>query len=372
MQRYALAIVGGGAAGLLAGVRAGERMPGQRVVVLEANQRVGRKLLATGNGRCNLENLQASPACYFGDSRAAAPLLALYPPGRVLAYFQSLGLVCRTLADGRVYPYSNQASSVLNILRKRLAERHVEERCGFPVRGIDRRGEGYLLTAAHGEQLWARRILLAPGGAAQTQAQSGYTLARSLWHTVTPLHPALVPVEVREQRVVRALKGVRIPAAVRLERKGKCLMETRGEVQFTQTALSGICVFEFSRLVRSGDILSLDLVPEYSLSRLEQLTGGSLEGVLPKALYQACPFGEVKHFRFTAAQAGPMRQAQVTAGGVPLREIDARCGSLVSPGVWLCGELLNLDGRCGGFNLHWAWITALAAVEAIAKGDDAE
>lgn len=370
MQKYRLAVIGGGAAGLLGAVRAGQLIGGRHVVVLEAGPRVGRKLLATGNGHCNLTNLHVAPAQYYGDVAAAAPLLALYSPQRIIGYFQSLGLLCRVQTEGRVYPYSNQASTVLNILRENLQAHGVEERCGFPMKQIRRKEGGFLLTAVDGAQVYAQRVLLCTGGAAQTGTMSGYTIARQLGHTVTPLHAGLAPVEVQETKRIRALKGVRAQAAVTLWRGKKRLAHTEGEVQFTERALSGICIFTFSRMVQSGDVIALDLVPDYTLPRLRELTGGSLDGVLHKALARACPFDQCKDFRFTVAQVAPLRQAQITAGGVPLAQLDARCGSLRSPGAWLAGEILNLDGKCGGFNLHWAWTTALAAAEAIAKEEN--
>lgn len=367
MQKYELAVVGGGASGMLAAIRVGQLAGGRSTVLLEAGQRVGRKLLATGNGRCNLTNLHVSPGQYYGDVEAAAPLLALYPPQRIIGYFQGLGLLCRVQGEGRVYPYSNQAATVLNILRARLADLDVQERCGFSMQQIRRKDGGFLLTAVDGAQLYAKRVLLCTGGAAQAGSMSGYALARQLGHTVTPLHAGLAPVEVREARTARGLKGVRAAAQVTLWRGAKALCRTKGEVQFTERGLSGICIFEFSREVRSGDEIALDFVPEYSLPQLRELTGGTLDGVLHKALVQACPFAQCKDFRFTVTQAAPLRQAQVTAGGVPMEQLDGSCGSLRAPGAWLAGELLDVDGKCGGFNLHWAWTTALAAAESIVK-----
>ncbi|MCH3972136.1 MAG: aminoacetone oxidase family FAD-binding enzyme [Oscillospiraceae bacterium] len=367
MPKYTLAVVGGGASGLLGAVRAAELLGGANVVVLEAAARVGKKLLATGNGRCNLTNMGVSVQHYHGDSAQAEQLLQAFPPKRILAYFQHLGLLCREQTEGRVYPYSLQASSVLNILRSHLQSCGVEERCDFTVQTIRRTPNGFLLHAQDGSSVCAQFVLLSTGGMAHAGTQNGYTLAKQLGHTITPLKPALAPVQVKENKTMRALKGVRVPAAATLRHGGKTVRQTFGEVQFTERGLSGICIFELSRDAVSGDVLSLDLVPDYSVSELRKATGGRLEGVLHKALVQICPFEKCKDFCFTVDHTADFRQAQVTAGGVPLSQVDDSCESLRSPGAWLTGELLNLDGDCGGFNLHWAWSTALCAANAVWK-----
>ncbi|WOC33424.1 MULTISPECIES: aminoacetone oxidase family FAD-binding enzyme [Caproicibacterium] len=364
-KTYTLAVIGGGASGLLGAVRAAQLLGGKQVILLEAAPRVGKKLLATGNGRCNLTNLRVDVCHYHGDTVRAQKLLTAFPPQRILAYFQQLGLLCREQSEGRVYPYSMQSATVLNVLRGQLSCLGVAEQCGFAVQTIQRRHGDYRVQAKTGECVLAKYLLLSTGGLAQAGAENGYSLLEQLHHSTTPLKPALAPVRVREVRLVRSLKGVRTQAAVTLSHGGKVLRQTKGEVQFTEHGLSGICIFELSRDALPGDVISLDLVPEYSLPQLQKLTGGRLDGVLHKALAQVCPFEQCKHFCFTVEQAEDFRHAQVTAGGVPLEQLDNTCQSLFSPGVWLTGELLNVDGDCGGFNLHWAWSTALCAAQAI-------
>lgn len=362
---YTLAVIGGGAAGLMGAVRASELLGGANVILLEAAPRVGKKLLATGNGRCNLTNQNMSSQHYHGDADRAAPILEAYPPKKIIAYFQHLGLLCREQSEGRIYPYSMQASTVLNILRARLHDFGGKEQCDFAVQTICRTPNGYSILSKGGMSVCARFILLCTGGMAQAGADSGYPLARQLRHSITPLKPALAPILVRDKKRVRTLKGVRARAAVSLWRGSKMLRQTEGEVQFTDGGLSGICVFELSREAASGDVLSIDLVPDYSLSELYKITGGKLDGVLHKTLVQACPFERCKNFCFAVDRTEDFKHAQVTAGGVPLSQLDGSCGSRRSPGAWLCGEILNVDGDCGGYNLHWAWSSALCAVQAI-------
>lgn len=362
---YTLAVIGGGASGLLGAVRAAELLGGASVILLEAASRVGKKLLATGNGRCNLTNMNAGVSHYHGDRERAQAILEAFPPKRILAYFQHLGLLCREQSEGRVYPYSMQASTVLNILRAQLQQHGATEQCNFVVSMVQQTSNGYNILSKEGVSVRARYILLATGGMAQAGAESGYALLRQLKHHTTPLKPALAPITVREVKRVRALKGVRAQAAVSLQRGSKTLRRTCGEIQFTEHGLSGICIFELSRDAQPGDLVSIDLVPDYTMSELQQITGGRLDGVLHKALVQACPFAQCKNFRFTVEHTDDFKHAQVTAGGVPLAQLDQTCQSLCSPGAWLTGEVLDIDGDCGGFNLHWAWSTALCAVQAV-------
>lgn len=368
-RRIQLAVVGGGASGLLCAARAAERMDGAEICVLEAGKRVGTKLLATGNGRCNLTNSRVSPERYHGDAAKAAPILAEYPPNRVLETFRSLGLLCREETGGRIYPYSLQAASVLNLLRSRLRTLGVEECCEFEVVDIRREDGGFRLKAADGRTLRVRSCVLATGGKSQSKF-TGYALARQLGHTVTELRPSLCPVFVREQKRALSLKGVRAQGEVTLLRDGREIGRSRGEIQFTAQGLSGICIFELARLAQPDDILSLNLVPELDTAVLraaEAAAGGSLQGILPKALAAICTPESCRDLRFTVAQTAPFQNAQVTAGGVPMEEVTEHCASQKVPGLWLLGELLNVDGDCGGFNLHWAWATALAAAEEISE-----
>lgn len=410
MERADIAVAGGGASGMMAALsaareaeRAGRR---PKIVLLEKNPRVGRKLLLTGNGRCNLTNRDAGPEHYHGDP-GARDLLARFPPERIVSRFRELGLLCRELDGGRVYPYSLQAASVLNLLRRNLELAGVRTVCDFDIREIRKEPGGFVLSSPGGS-VSARRVILAAGGSACPQTGSdgdGCALAKQLGHTVTPLFPALVQVRTDPARV-RALKGVRCPARAALRAGGRTLRSASGEVQFADGALSGICVFELSRCL--GELgpggkaeLSLDLAPEYSAGEVRALleeaarSAGELtadrlaEGFLPKALgaelaryalgsaskpAAALSGGELaglaaaaKDFSFPALGTLSWEHAQVTAGGVPLSEVDGDLESKKAGGLFLCGELLDVDGDCGGFNLHWAWASGAAAGEAAAR-----
>lgn len=407
---YDIAVVGGGASGLTAALAAAETARGTgsplKIAVLEKNPRVGKKLLMTGNGRCNLTNLHAEPERYHGDTREAAEILRRFPPERVVGMFRAHGLLCRALDGGRVYPYSLQASSVLNILRLGLDAAGVETVCDFSVQRVENIPGGFAVVSDR-RDVKARKVIVAAGGMACPQSGSegdGYALLRPFRHTVTRLSPALVQVRTDVKRV-RPLKGVRCMAAASLLRNGETLKTTHGEVQFTENSLSGICVFELSRFVGEYEAksleIALDLAPEYKTGELADLLGAQAglcgempaacvtEGILNKALGTevtkaalegaSVPAGSltaddirriaetVKHFRFPVQGTLPWQNAQVTAGGVPLAEVGEGLQSKFCRGLFLCGEILNIDGDCGGFNLHWAWASGIAAGLAAAR-----
>lgn len=404
METYDLAVVGGGASGLAAALAAAELARGKgrplKIAVLEKNPRVGKKLLMTGNGRCNLTNLRAAPECYRGDAAAAGAVLRRFPPREILGLFRAQGLLCREEAEGRVYPHSLQAQSVLNVLRRGLAEDGAHVACEFPVSRLESVPGGFAVSCPKGA-VRARAVVVAAGGKACPQSGSsgdGYELLRPFRHSVTPLFPALVQVRTDPKRV-RPLKGVRSPAAASFLADGRRVGVSRGEVQFTENSLSGICIFELSRFLGESSArraeISLDLAPELGAGDLaDWLRAQALrfwdkpaaelaEGLLNKALGAevvkaalgggSVPGGSltegdarriagtVKDFRFPALGTLSWQSAQVTAGGVPLAEVDETLQSRFCRGLYLCGELLNVDGGCGGYNLQWAWASGVAA-----------
>ena len=392
-------VIGGGASGLMAALTAAED-PGNRVLLLERQQRIGRKLLATGNGRCNLTNTGATPEHYHGeDPSFSCHALEQFPPEAVLAFFRELGLLTEEEYGGRVYPLSNSANSVLDVLRFALDKAGVEQRTACPVRAIRREGKGFAVET-EGETLRAEAVILACGGAAGAKlggVMDGYQLAKALGHKRTGLYPALVQL-VTAPEYPRALKGVRADCRLRLLRREYPLAHAQGELQFTDTGVSGPAAFDLSRAAATGGeglTLELNFLP-FGAEEAERLLAGRREffpdlpvseiftGMLHNRLGRmlvkysgvdaAAPLRSLDETRITAlARAAtafrlPVKgtegfdHAQVTAGGLRTGDFDPRTlESRLVPGLFACGELLDVDGDCGGYNLQWAWASGRLA-----------
>ncbi|MCR5088995.1 MAG: NAD(P)/FAD-dependent oxidoreductase [Oscillospiraceae bacterium] len=393
-----VAIVGGGASGMMAALSA-SRKPGRKVLLLERQQRIGRKLLSTGNGRCNLSNRNAAPGAYYGSEDGfSAPALASFSPEDTLTFFSELGLLTVTEASGRVYPLSDSSNSVLDVLRFALDRAGVELICSCPVQEIRRRS-GFELCTETGSFL-SDAVILACGGAAGSKVggvTDGYRLARSLGHRRTSLHPSLTRI-LTDSNYPRSLKGIRVQAELRLTRNDQLIAVSRGEVQFTENGVSGPAGFDLSRAVSfSGDhlMLHLGLLPmtrEEILNLLLQrcrvfpdldaseLFTGMLHNRLGRVLVKASSISASEKLsslpdsvlRTAAACCTdfclPVRgvegfeAAQVTAGGLDCSDFDPdTMQSRLVPGLFACGELLDVDGPCGGYNLQWAWASGMLA-----------
>ena len=371
-------IIGGGASGLAAALAAAKECGGRCVTVLERLDRVGKKLLATGNGRCNLTNRNAAPEHYHSaDTARLADILERTPPDAVLDFFGEMGLLCDTQADGRVYPYCYQASMVLDVLRAALERAGVDVACSCEVAEVAKGPGGFSVRTRDGRAFSAARVVLAAGGQAGPQFGtdgSAFALARMLGHSVAEPYPCLVPLRCAGFPV--GLKGVRANCALSLYLDGRCAGTERGEVQFAEYGLSGIPAMQLSCLLGPGvkkvETLLLGLVAKKLGHAILKSCGlqplsrapGSLSRREVNALASA-----LKNWRFAVEGTLPWTQAQVTGGGVPLAEVKTEgCASLRCPGLYLSGEVLDAAGDCGGFNLQWAWATGIAAGRAAARG----
>ncbi len=391
-------IIGGGASGIMAALTAAEDRE-NRVLLLERQQRIGRKLLATGNGRCNLTNTGASAEHYHGENPDfVRPALSRFPPEETLAFFHALGLLTVTEYGGRVYPLSNSANSVLDVLRFALDRADVEQRTACPVRAISREDGGFGIQTDEG-RLFAEKLVVACGGAAGGKlggVTDGYELMKTLGHRRTGLYPALAPIYT-DPEYPRALKGVRSQAALRLCRGGTTLGESEGELQFVEQGVSGPAVFDLARAAaaeREGLALHVRFLPAGTdaLALLRQrracfpeqeageLFTGMLHNRLGRMLVRYSGLSGSRaigsltddELRRAAAACGdfvlPVRgtagfdSAQVTAGGIRTEGINPETlESRFVPGLFLCGELLDVDGDCGGYNLQWAWASGRLA-----------
>jgi len=393
-----IAIIGGGAAGLMAAYAA-SRSEDHRVILYERQARVGRKLLATGNGRCNLTNLNADVSHYHGQNPAfVRPALEALSVGDTLALFEELGLLTVEGEGGRMYPLTDSANSVLDVLRFAIDKENVELKAGAPVLSVQKTKKGFLVETEGGRD-FADEVIVACGGCAGSKlggVNDGYTILQSLGHSRTALHPALTQI-TSDSPYPRSLKGVRAQAAMTLERKGKVIAENRGEVQFTEKGISGIAVFELSREVSTGgqcDVI-LDFLPDYTVKEVfallmkrveslpmlstEDLFTGILHNKLGRTVCRAAGvsaehIGDLtakelnqcaklcKSFPINAIGTGGFDTAQVTAGGIKTSEFDPHTmESRLVKGLYACGEVLDIDGDCGGYNLQWAWSSGAMA-----------
>ncbi len=387
-----IAIIGGGASGMAAALAAAEN-PENQVILLERQARLGRKLQATGNGRCNLTNLHASAGGYHGENSAFSQYaISAFPVDATLEWFRSLGLFTVAEDSGRVYPYSDQAGSVLDVLRFALEQPNIRVLLGTEVEKVRKTQAGFRLEYG-GESLDCHRLIVACGGLAGTKlggGMSGYRLLRSLGHHCTRLSPALVQLKTSWGGVV-GLKGVRCHCRAEILRDGVSLGESTGELQLTEYGLSGPVIFEISRSACQGKgdwCCRLDFLPETGEDTLlrelcrRQKTGlaaselftGILHNRLGRVLTQAAgipgqrPISQlsreeleeavraVKAFEVPLTEPMGMDSAQVTAGGMVTAEFDEKTmESRLLPGLFACGEVLDVDGDCGGYNLQWAW-----------------
>ena len=392
-----IGIIGAGASGMAAALAAAEN-PDVEVLVLERQSRVGRKLLATGNGRCNLTNLHALEGGYHGETpEFSQAALTRFSPEETLAWFRSLGLYTVAEPSGRVYPYSDQANSVVDVLRLAMDKPNITLVTGFTVEKIRREPEGFTLSNRE-DSYFCNKVIVACGGLAGSKlggTMSGYQLLGKLGHRSTRLRPALVQIKCGWGGVV-GLKGVRANCHVKILRDEALFAQSTGELQFTEMGLSGPVIFEISRDVcfGKGDWRArLDFLPEMSPEELEEmllerqqrnfpmeeLLTGILHNRLGRVLTKAAGIGgrqagdltreeiaqvcrTVKDFDIPLTEPLGMDSAQVTAGGVLTENFDPQTlESRLVPGLYACGEVLDVDGDCGGYNLQWAWSSGRTA-----------
>ncbi len=398
-------IVGGGAAGLVAAIAAARA--GAPVTLLERQDRVGRKLLATGNGRCNLANLDPDPAHWHGRQPGFPDaVLARFDVARTLAFFRELGLAPEAEESGRVYPRSRQASAVLDVLRWELDDLGVRVACGAEVVAVAPSDRGFELRLAGAPPLAASSVVLAAGGRAAPTLGGcglGYDLARALGHRVVQPFPALAQVRLSSPWP-KSLQGTKFDGAVEVRVDDRPAASARGEILFTDYGVSGNAVLDVSRVVggavRAGCRVSVHLAVLDDATR-DGLAGrfaarpgrpvqAALVGLLHKKLIPAVlkvagvtpatPAGDLdaadldrivatlRDWRFDAEDTAGWAGAQVTAGGIDTADVDP--GTLESrlvPGLFLAGEVLDVDGDCGGFNLQWAWSSGYVAGEEAAR-----
>ncbi len=414
--KYDVAIIGGGCSGLMTATAIVRNNPNLTIALIEKNTKVGRKLLATGNGRCNLTNEYISPEYYFGScAEYLCNLFQNYDCGFIRKYFSDLGLLTVSDSEGRIYPLSNHGSSVLECMQNYYQHfGHVDELCSVEVNHIVCQ-KHYLLQCIAKDneniQISAKYLVLACGGKASPKLSTnglGYPLLELLSVRTSVLFPSLVPITCNDKSL-NLLKGVRVKGSASLMIDGNIVDKHKGEIQFTEKALSGICIFQLSRTVneyfatkkqKSLKIL-LDILPQFSEQackdfindrirkfgkyELEYFFDGLLQKKVALALYQKCGIADLhrkvavlnkkevqllartlKQWEFIPTQASCFENAQITAGGIIPNEINFdRMESVRYKNLFFGGEIVDIDGLCGGYNLHWAWCSGIIIARAI-------
>ena len=409
-ERADIAIVGAGAAGLMAAIHAGRTSPDARIVLLDGARRIGTKILVAGGGRCNVTHWRVRPEDYAGSTRPAIrKVLGRYPVEAVVAFFEELGVELKREETGKLFPVSDRAKTVLHALLDAARNAGVDLRFPRRVHRVERDAEDRFIVAGEDVELETDRLILATGGRALPKSGSdggGYELARRLGHSISdPVHPALVPLRLEEQDPLRAIKGIASPARMWItDERGRTIAEYTAPLLCTHFGVSGPVVLDASRhllaLQQSGQTGTawVDWLPDEHREDFESrwlqapgnaTVGSLLKGLLPERLVATLSqmAGVATTDRVRALRRESRRRlldtlfahplevvgdrgyahAEATAGGVPLGEVKLdSMESRPTPGLHLAGELLDVDGRVGGFNFQWAWASGFIAGTAAA------
>lgn len=394
-----IAVIGAGASGLAAAIGAKTENPELSVIVFEKLDRVGKKILSTGNGRCNLSSRKLISEHYHGSVRNLMEIIQGTPTAE--EFFMTMGVPVISDEQGRMYPRSESAAAVLRSLRMRTSELGIAEECSFELTEIRRSKRGFVLVSKSGSTAECRRIIAAAGGYAAPQLGtdgSVMRIFRDMGYKTSKICPAVAPLRVAPEKL-KGLKGVRAKGAVSAVSGGKILKTEQGEIQFTENSLSGICVFNLARFFGEYEgrlTLRIDLAADLEKAELieylvcvcsqradypleELLTGffaknlavWLVKNTLGRPLTEKISTlgnkeilmlaDRIKALEFEISGCSPWNNAQVTSGGIHGSCVDGELHSVRDRGIYFCGEILDADGDCGGYNLQWAWSSGLWA-----------
>ncbi len=375
-QDWDVLIVGAGAAGLMCGIQLGRA--GFSVLILDKNNKIGKKLAATGNGRCNFTNLNMNADCYYGEPALIHAALEFCPPEKLIAEMERLGIYYRQ-KEGYVYPYTNQAATVVEQMQKAAGAWNVTVVPECLVKKIQKTDKRFTISTDKG-QYYSRYVVLATGGAASRELGGdlcGYALAKKFGHSVTALYPGLTGL-IAAGDFWNRVAGTRIQGRFSLQIDDEVIAGEEGEIQITKSGVSGIPVFQMCRLAAEGLQKGkkvrgmIDFIPPMDPMQVEHwVKQYGFDGLVPAKwipiIHRAKrPEKILKSFSFEIKDTMGLERAQVTAGGIPAEEVQAKtCESKFVPGLYLLGELLDVDGKCGGYNLHFAFATAMMAATAL-------
>ena len=371
-----LAIIGGGASGLMLASILRKNNVDIDIVILEKLEHVGKKILLSGNGKCNLSNANINACCYnneFGFKVASS--------FDVKSYFNELGLLTYQDAEGRIYPISNVANSVLDVLRNSLE--NVEIKTNYNVTRISKKDGKFTIFNDKFDVLEADYVVVATGGKTYYKENNSYMICSMLSHRITPLRPTLSSLKIKEN--LASIENLRAKVKAKLLCNEEVIYEDSGEVLFKKDALSGIVIFQLSSQVAKDTykkyVIELDLIPSMDedslvdyLSKYPNMTG-LFAKMINQYVLKVSPSNNVKdiahtikHLRFNVLENLEFKNAQVTAGGINISEVKDTMESKYHSNLYFLGEVLDVDGICGGYNLHFAFASAyVAALDIINK-----
>lgn len=410
MKQVKIAVIGGGAAGMMAAISAAKN--GADVTILEATKRVGNKILLTGNGKCNFSNLFMDESCYYcKDNELLQRIFEKFPPEKAWGFFENAGMLVKN-KSGYLYPKGEQASIVLDILRLQLKKYGVLLLTETKVIKIVKENQIFMIEAENGKEYCFDKVIITTGGRAYPKTGSdgnGYKLAKKLGHSIVPTVPALVQL-VGKDDFYKMIAGVRSEGAVKLFTDNKEVRSEYGEIQFTDYGISGIPVFQVSRQAAYGLFekkkvtVCVDVLPDIDMEGLKGLIefrrtlhiDNTLEefmcgitnkklcllaikmadkkaeepvnGMSEEALFHMVAF--LKNIVFHIVDTKGYDTAQVTAGGVDILGLDDNLQSKCTENLYFAGEIIDVDGICGGYNLQWAFAGGFVAGTAAAKEKD--
>lgn len=403
-MEHDILIIGGGAAGIMAAITAKDM--GANVAILECNDRIGRKILTTGNGRCNISNENISANRYHSENPDfCKSVLNTFDVNNTIDFFSSIGLPLVTLEDGKMYPMSLQASSVLDILRLAINEREIPVYLNSKVKEIKYSNNSFKIFTSSSETYECKKLILSAGGKAAPATGSdgsGFKLAKGLGHNIISPVPALVQLKLKYNHL-KALSGIKFDGTIHISIDNVDVQEEFGEVLFTDYGISGPPVLSLSRVASKALLqnkkprLKVCILHNMNFAELEDFiechfalfsnrsVHDSFIGVINKKLipiilkealitdiHKPCmnlSFKE-KHniisllhsWEFEITDTTSFANSQVTAGGVNTNEVNnSSLESYILPGLYFAGEVLDVDGDCGGFNLQWAWCSGFVA-----------
>ncbi|MDD3381947.1 MAG: aminoacetone oxidase family FAD-binding enzyme [Bacilli bacterium] len=365
-------IIGAGASGILSAILIKREKPDCKVTIIEKENKIAKKILASGNGKCNLSNLNLDVDNY-NQIDFLKEKLNEFDYKKLKDIFLSIGLIIKTDKESRAYPYSESSKTVVDVLQYNLDKLDIKVLLETEIIKIEKNVRFELYSKE--EKFETDYLIMAVGGMAAVNNFNGYKLLKEFNHNYKEPMPSLVGLITYED--VKRLKGVRVKS--RVYANG---LEEDGEVQFRENGISGIVVMNLSRAIKENDFVCLDLMPDYSVSALENMFNGKdtlkvLEGIFVKELANYIyslgkninqVISNIKKLSFKVKAKDSFKNAQVTKGGIIINEIDDSFESKNVKGLYILGETLDVDGICGGYNLHFAWLSSyFASLDLIKK-----